>query len=62
MDRAALVLERLKGPVVPINVCFNKDGTVHNIKLDHHPPSIPNIPLFHHSIIPSFHHAIRSLR
>ncbi|MCK5118868.1 MAG: dihydrodipicolinate synthase family protein [Candidatus Latescibacteria bacterium] len=28
MDRAAQVLERLKGPVVPINVCFNEDGTV----------------------------------
>lgn len=29
MDRAIQVLERLKGPVVPINVCFNEDGTVH---------------------------------
>lgn len=29
MDRAAHVVKRLKGPVVPINVCFNEDGTVH---------------------------------
>ena len=28
MDRAVSVYERLKGPVVPINVCFNEDGTV----------------------------------
>lgn len=28
MDRAARVLERLKGPVVPLNICFNADGTV----------------------------------
>ena len=28
MDRAAQVLERMKGPVVPINVCFNVDGTI----------------------------------
>ena len=28
MDRAAQVLERLKGPVVPINVCFNEDSTI----------------------------------
>jgi hypothetical protein len=34
---------------------FIKDGTVHNIKSDHHPLSIPNIPLFHNSIIPSCH-------
>jgi len=36
---------------------FNKDGTVQNIKSDHRPLSIPNIPLFHHSIIPSCHSA-----
>ena len=29
MDRSAQVLERLKGPVVPLNICFNEDGTVH---------------------------------
>jgi hypothetical protein len=29
-----------------------EDGTYQNIKLDHHPLSIPNIPWFHHSIIP----------
>ena len=28
MDRAAQVLQRMKGPVVPINVCFNADGTI----------------------------------
>ena len=28
MDRAAGVLARLKGPVVPINICFNEDGTI----------------------------------
>ena len=28
MDRSAQVLERLKGPVVPLNICFNEDGTV----------------------------------
>lgn len=28
MDRSAQVLERMKGPVVPINICFNEDGTV----------------------------------
>ena len=28
MNRAASVLERMKGPVVPINVCFHEDGTV----------------------------------
>ena len=28
MDKAAQVLERMKGPVVPINVCFNVDGTI----------------------------------
>ena len=27
MDRAKRVLARMKGPVVPINVCFNEDGT-----------------------------------
>ena len=30
MDRAVRVHERLKGPVVPINVCFNEDGTVNH--------------------------------
>ncbi len=30
MDRAKSVVERLKGPVVPINVCFNEDGTVNH--------------------------------
>ena len=29
MDRSTQVLERLKGPVVPLNICFNEDGTVH---------------------------------
>ncbi len=29
MDRSAQVLDRLKGPVVPLNICFNEDGTVH---------------------------------
>jgi hypothetical protein len=28
------------------------DGTELKIKLDHHPLLIPNIPYFHHSIIP----------
>lgn len=28
MDRKADVLERLKGPVVPLNICFHDDGTV----------------------------------
>ena len=28
MDRAAMALQRLKGPVVPINICFNEDGSV----------------------------------
>jgi len=28
MDRATQVVERLKGPVVPLNICFNEDGTV----------------------------------
>ncbi len=28
MNRAVRVLERLKGPVVPLNICFNADGTV----------------------------------
>ncbi len=28
MDRSAQVLERMKGPVVPLNICFNEDGTV----------------------------------
>ena len=30
MDRVDGVHERLKGPVVPINVCFNEDGTVNH--------------------------------
>ena len=29
-DRAAKVYDRLKGPVVPINICFNEDGTVNH--------------------------------
>ena len=29
MDRAKDVHERLKGPVVPINICFNENGSVH---------------------------------
>lgn len=28
MNRAVQVVQRLRGPVVPINVCFNADGTV----------------------------------
>ncbi|MCZ6680613.1 MAG: dihydrodipicolinate synthase family protein [Candidatus Poribacteria bacterium] len=28
MDRAVQMLARLKGPVVPINICFNPDGTI----------------------------------
>ena len=28
MSREVDVLQRLKGPVVPINICFNTDGTV----------------------------------
>ena len=28
MDRAARVLEQMKGPVVPLNICFNEDGTI----------------------------------
>ncbi|CAB1083225.1 hypothetical protein D1AOALGA4SA_10800 [Olavius algarvensis Delta 1 endosymbiont] len=31
---------------------FNKDGTDQFIESERHPLSIPNIPLFHHSIIP----------
>ncbi|MFH1006568.1 MAG: dihydrodipicolinate synthase family protein [Candidatus Latescibacterota bacterium] len=30
MNRAAEVLARLKGPVVPINVCVNEDGTINH--------------------------------
>jgi len=30
MDRATQVVERLKGPVVPLNICFNEDGTVNH--------------------------------
>ena len=29
MERATSALHRLKGPVVPINICFNADGSVH---------------------------------
>ena len=32
--------------------CFYMDGTDQIIKSDHHPLLIPNIPFFHHSIIP----------
>jgi hypothetical protein len=32
---------------------FIKDGTGQNLKSDHHPFLIPNIPFFQHSIIPS---------
>ena len=28
MDRSGRVLERIKGPVVPLNICFNEDGSV----------------------------------
>ena len=28
MNRPDNVLTRLKGPIVPINTCFNEDGTV----------------------------------
>ena len=28
MNRAEDVLSRMKGPVVPVNICFNEDGTV----------------------------------
>ena len=28
MNHAAQVLARLKGPVVPLNLCFNEDGSV----------------------------------
>ena len=28
MDRQEKVLARLKGPVVPVNICFNEDGSV----------------------------------
>ena len=28
MTRASTAFERLRGPVVPLNVCFNDDGTV----------------------------------
>ena len=28
MDRVARVLKRMKGPVVPLNICFNEDGGV----------------------------------
>lgn len=30
MNRSRQVVQRLKGPVVPINVCFNEDGTVNH--------------------------------
>jgi len=31
---------------------FHRDGMDQYIKSDHYPLSFPNIPLFHHSIIP----------
>jgi hypothetical protein len=34
-------------------ICFYLAGASQKIKSDHHPLLIPNIPLFHHSIIPS---------
>lgn len=30
MSRATDTYERLRGPIVPINVCFNPDGTIHH--------------------------------
>ncbi|CAB1071379.1 hypothetical protein D1AOALGA4SA_1228 [Olavius algarvensis Delta 1 endosymbiont] len=35
-----------------------KDVTDPFVKSDRHPLCIPNIPLFHHSIIPVFQHSI----
>ncbi|CAB1069126.1 hypothetical protein D1AOALGA4SA_570 [Olavius algarvensis Delta 1 endosymbiont] len=36
-----------------VNCCYTcNDGTDQFIKSDLHPLSVPNIPLFHHSIIP----------
>jgi len=35
-----------------IEILFYWGGTDQKLKSDHHPILIPNIPLFHHSIIP----------
>jgi len=36
-------------------IYLNQDATDPYVKSDHHPLSISNNPLFHHSIIPLFH-------
>jgi len=46
--------------ILKIHVWLNKiyfymEGMDQKIKSDHHPFLIPNIPFFHHSIIPLFH-------
>jgi hypothetical protein len=42
----------LKTRVWRNEIYFYLDGTDQKIKSDHHPLLIPNIPFFHHSIIP----------
>jgi hypothetical protein len=42
----------LKTHVWRHEIYFYIDGTDQKIKSDHHPLLIPNIPFFHHSIIP----------
>jgi hypothetical protein len=42
----------LKNRVWRNEIYFNIDGTDKKLKSRHHPLFIPNIPIFHHSIVP----------
>jgi hypothetical protein len=45
-------LKRLEDMVWRKELSFYANGTYQKVKLDYHPFLIPNIPLFHYSIIP----------